>query len=103
LAVPAEILAAATYPLAIDPVVSAEFGMDAPVTGGVATDLYELEVACGGGTCLVVWQDQRTGAVQVRGTRFDPATGAAADPYGLVLATGASQPDVAFDGSNFVV
>ena len=100
--VPATILASARYPLAIDPVISAELGMDTPLTGPVITASPKIE--CGGGTCLAVWQDSRTGATKVMGTLFDSASGVVLNPLGLTLFDSSSGlVDVTFTGTDFLV
>jgi hypothetical protein len=58
--VPAEILSAASYPLAIDPVITPEFGVDAPVYGCQAAgdELYPA-ITWGSTNYLIVWMDGR--------------------------------------------
>lgn len=55
LEVPAAVLAQATYPFAIDPLIFAEFGIDEPVNAATPATQYAPAVAVTGDTALVTW------------------------------------------------
>ena len=105
--VPAEAVASATYPAVLDPSVTPEFGMDAPVYGPAYQDNTEHVSAAAGASCyLVAWRDERYTADSVIAARVG-LDGALLDPTGIwlpsvrILFTGGV--DVAFDGTNFLV
>jgi hypothetical protein len=104
--VPASILAQATYPLAIDPLISPEFGMDAPIVVPAAAAQQNPAVAANGTTFLVAWEDQRNsgpGSASIYGTRVT-AAGAISDPNGIAISpVGASTPAVAANGTGYLV
>jgi hypothetical protein len=50
-----------------------------------------------------VWQDQRFGATAIIGSRIDFTGTNIDDPRGVNIAIDGSQPDVAFDGTNYIV
>jgi hypothetical protein len=56
---------------------------------------------------FLVWQDDRSASsTDIYGARINAATGAVVDPSGLPISTATgtqSNPDVAFDGTNFLV
>ncbi len=103
--VPAAALAQASYPLAIDPVISPEFGMDNPVIVPSAADQFAPRVAVIGANYLVVWADDRNGKEDIYGARVTGA-GAISDPTGIAVSTAPGNqlsPAVAADGNNYVV
>ncbi len=98
--VSAALLESAKFPVAIDPLVSPEFGMDNPVQtqGSRVTPA----VAGSESNYLVVWQDTRADSADVYGTLVD-LTGEVLHPYGLSIATGAgsqTQPKVGILGAS---
>lgn len=105
---PGEVQRDAVYPLAIDPILSAEFGMDQPVSGAASGRQGNPAIARGAGMYLVVWEDDRHSSVTGRdiyGTRVSDA-GLILDPLGIAIcATYDSQnnPSVAAFGTTFLV
>ncbi len=64
-----------------------------------------VDVAWGDGNYLVVWGDRRGGNSEIYGARVDPQ-GNVLDAEGFPISTGsgwAACPDVAWDGTNFMV
>jgi MYXO-CTERM domain-containing protein len=105
IAVPEEVLEKAAYPAAIDPTVSAEFGMDNPVTVSALRFQITPSVVWGGTQWLVVWTDTRVSSTYPYMMAARVATdGTVLDPGGIYLGTGVSsgKPAAAFDGSNFL-
>ena len=104
--VPENILAQAAFPLAIDPTIFPEFGMDTPVAARAPADQQKPAVAANGGTFLVVWEDSRnfaTTEVDIFGARVS-AAGSLLDPGGISITTvGGTAPAVAALGSGFLV
>ncbi len=80
--VAAATLDAAAFPVALDPLVTAEFGMDDPVETPERRSFVSLAGSSTG--YLAVWMDLRNGTYDILGTRIDLG-GAALDPYGLVI------------------
>ena len=82
------VISEAQYPLAIDPVVFAEFEIDEPVAGPVENEQYSPSVTSNGDdTFFAVWQDQRSSYHHVYGTRISVSSGEVLDPYGIAIAT----------------
>ncbi len=108
LALSEEILAEAVFPLAIDPILSPEFGMGQPVTSPSTGSEGNPTVAATSAQFLVVWEDNRhSGATgtDLYGTRISTA-GKVLDPAGIAIAVtyGAqSSPAVAVNGTTFLV
>jgi uncharacterized repeat protein (TIGR02543 family) len=105
--VAAAILAQATYPLAIDPTVGPEFGMDNPVMGLEPGQQYFPAVAFNGTDNLVVWEDRRSSydGDDIYGARVSSA-GVVLDPNGIAISTQRGYeltPAVAANGSDFLV
>lgn len=64
----------------------------------------DVAVACAIGNCLAVWEDARAvTSTQTIGTRVDTSAGIVRDPLGLVFAGNSNDPDVASDGTNYLV
>ena len=102
--VSAETLAIAHYPLALDPTVSAEFGLDNPVPGE-GTSQTNPAIAGNGGGYLVVWQDDRDTVTHIYGSRVSTA-GVVSDPLGFPIASAtgnATNPAVASNGTDYLV
>ncbi len=101
--VPAEVLAAAAFPVALDPMIGPELGSDSPVTGNTP-ETGDAALAWNGTEWLAVWADPLRQAVH--GTRLS-STGAILDPAGIVIdegSTGVPQvPRVASNGAEFLV
>jgi hypothetical protein len=98
--VPETTLAQATYPLAIDPVISPEFGMDNPVP--VPASGLTPAVAGNGTDYLVVWKNLDNEVYGARVTR----DGMVADPWGFAICAGTNSPDapaVASNGGDYLV
>ncbi|MGC4119156.1 MAG: hypothetical protein QM765_32235 [Myxococcales bacterium] len=106
LTVPEAVLASSRYPAVLDPTVSPEFGIDAPVTLPAAVDQTNPAVASNGSEWLVVWRDTRvSGTTMIVGTRVSQA-GVVLDVGGIVIepSTGpAAVVAAAFDGTNYLV
>jgi hypothetical protein len=104
--VPASILAEANYPLAIDPLISPEFGMDSPIVVPASAAQQNPAVAANGTGFLVAWEDQRISGPSgssIYGARVT-AAGAISDPNGIAISpVGASSPAVAANGGGFLV
>lgn len=100
LRVPAELVERSAYPAVLDPVIGPETAVDVPVPGLQYGGFDPAVASDGAGTSLVLWE--WNGIV---GTRVD-SSGAVLDPLGLLIAEtaeNASDPDVLFDGTRFVV
>jgi hypothetical protein len=105
LEVPQSALAQAAYPLAIDPLVSSEFGVDSPAIVSSPNDQFTPRVAFNGSSYLVVWNDDRNGGADIYGARVTLAA-VIADPYGIAISAAPGpqlSPAVASDGNNFFV
>jgi hypothetical protein len=104
--VPHTILGQAIYPLAVDPLIAPEFGMDAPVLGPAPAAQQNPAVASNGTNLLVVWEDERIpgpNGPSIYGARVTGA-GVVADPNGIAMSpTGASFPTVAPNGTGYLV
>ena len=106
LIVPDAVIAAASYPAAIDPLISPEFGLDAPVFLPVGAGQYNPDAAWNGSEFMVVWMDERnygTTAHDIYGARVS-AIGQVLDPAGIAICTSPytqEHPRVASDGTNF--
>jgi hypothetical protein len=105
--VPEEILGEATYPLAIDPLIGPEFGMDNLLKGPAYSTQYEPAVASNGTNYLVVWhEDSGSGAdYNILASRVT-AAGGIADPKGIVVSTAQQNQSaavVASSGGDYLV
>ncbi|MDC0745680.1 hypothetical protein [Polyangium mundeleinium] len=105
LRVPERALDEGAFPAVLDPVIGPEFGIDGVIQGGAAGTQTESAVAYGGGNYLVVWRDARTGTDDLYGVRVS-STGTILDTSGIVISNAAGiqqKPDIAFDGTNWMV
>ncbi len=104
--VPSVILAQASYPLAIDPLVAPEFGMDTPIVVPAPAAQQNPAVAANAGNFFVAWEDQRSAGAAgagIFGTRVT-GTGIISDPNGIAISpAGAATPAVAANGTGFLV
>ncbi|WP_437904915.1 hypothetical protein WME95_42060 [Sorangium sp. So ce327] len=75
LRVPEGVLERAAYPAVLDPLLSPELEIDAPVTTAAVNDQHDPALACDSGVCLVAWKDSRSGSVRVRAARVTPDGG----------------------------
>lgn len=103
--IPSSVLSEAEYPLAIDPAIGPEFGLDNPVIGPAFGDQSTPAVASNGAEWLVVWQDSRTGHFTIHGTRVD-GDGVVLDRGGIAFGVGDStqqNPAVAANGTDWLV
>ncbi len=94
-------------PVTPRPAVGPELPVSDPVYGPNRHDQRNAQVAAFDGTnYLVVWQDKRAGsAAEIWGARVAP-DGSVLDVAGIPIARGvggAAAPDVAFDGTNYLV
>ncbi|HVK65949.1 MAG TPA: hypothetical protein VM694_15815 [Polyangium sp.] len=101
LTVPADAIDASAYPAVLDPILSPEVGMDAPLLVQPANQQEDPAIAYGGGQYLVVWQDRRAYEDHIYATRVQP-DGTVLDEYGIDLGRG-TNPAVASDGQDFLV
>lgn len=102
LRVDAETLEASRFPAVLDPVISPEFGMDAPVYGPSGLAYGPPAVASNGTDYLVVWEDGRGGTIY--GTRVSSA-GVVQENTGIPISSGlrGSRPAVASNGTDYLV
>lgn len=104
--VPASFLQTAAYPVAVDPLISAEFNLDQPVTRPSPSAQFAPAIASDGTNYLVVWHDNRNGSrLNVFGARVS-ASGTILDPSGFAVTTGTNDqwyPAIAFNGTNYLV
>ena len=109
--VPAVVLAQADYPLAIDPAVSAEYGLDNLLVSAPAyQDQIYVKTVWGGTNYLAVWQDDRGGdwsdyEYNIFGSRIS-AAGQVVDPYGIAICVKPwpqQEPGVGWNGTSYVV
>jgi hypothetical protein len=90
--VPAAIVRTSAYPAVLDPVVSAEYGLDTPIPGPAAGSQFSPDVSysgVAGAEYLVVWADYRREATftsDVFAARVN-AAGTVLDPAGIHLPT----------------
>lgn len=107
LEVPAGVLAAARYPAVLDPAITAEKHLEAPVFGPPVDHQEGPSIAYDGTRYLVVWRDLRPGGhYDIYGVRVDPTTGKRLDTHDLPLGTQAGSQDhpwVAGNAGTFVV
>ena len=104
--VPAELLRDADYPLAIDPLISAEFDLDQPSVSAAPSAQFAPALASDGTNYLVVWHDNRNGpTLDLYAARVTPG-GALLDLSGFAITTATNDqwfPAVAFNGTNYLV
>jgi len=99
--VSADVLAEADYPLAIDPLLTPEFGLDSAVPGPSPSTRTAPVVAANEAGYLVVWSQGKTELADagVYAARVDPA-GVLLDPYGFVVSTLAAEQTVCTVAAN---
>ena len=76
-----------------------------PISADPASYAESPAVAFGGANYLVTWHDTRGGNYDIYGTRVSPS-GTVLDPTGFPISTDAHlqySPELAFDGTNFLV
>ena len=93
--VPATVLGQAEYPLAIDPLISAEFGVDQPIDGPALCTRAAPVIAANDSGYLVVWTHGKGDGTDpgVYGARLDP-TGKLLDPHGILISILAGEQTV---------
>ena len=93
--VPEEALAQAEFPLAIDPLISAEFGMDQPLAGPAPCTRAAPIIAANESGYLVVWTHGNGSATSaaVYAARISLA-GELLDPYGILVSSVAAEQTV---------
>jgi len=103
--VESEVLAQAVFPVALDPVVSAEFGIDNPIMGS-QINRYNPDLVSNGTDYLVVWNDWRSArSWDIYASRVQ-ADGTVLDPAGILICAAVnnqSSPAVASDGNDYLV
>jgi hypothetical protein len=99
--VPAAVLAAATYPLAIDPLLSPEFDIDQPVPGPTPCTRAAPSIAVANDGYLVVWTHGKSDTTDpaVYAARLDLA-GNLLDPYGIPVSYAAAEQTVCAVAAN---
>lgn len=104
--VPESLLETAQYPLAIDPLISAEFELSAPVTTPAPSAQFAPAIASDGTNYLVVWHDNRNGPkLDLYAARVG-TNGVVLDPSGFALTTATNDqwyPAASFNGTNYLV
>ncbi|AKT38190.1 hypothetical protein [Chondromyces crocatus] len=101
LRVPADVLAASSYPAVLDPILSPEAGLDQPLLGQASGAQSHPAIAFDGSGYLVAWTDTRTPVESTFATRV-AADGTIRDPVGIFLGPGSS-PTIAFDGTRYLI
>lgn len=106
LTVPSDIVANSTFPAILDPTITAEVAIDAPVNGGTGASATLPAIAFDGVNYLVVWADTRLSSRHdIFGTRVSPS-GTILDANGITINTGAGSqlnPSATFANGTFVV
>jgi hypothetical protein len=99
--VPAVVLAEASFPLAVDPLLTPEFSLDSVVDGPSPSTRAAPVVAANESGYLVVWSQGKTEIADagVYAARLDPA-GVLLDPYGFVVSTIAGEQTVCTVAAN---
>jgi hypothetical protein len=99
--VPDETLAQAEFPLAIDPLISAEFGMDQPLAGPAPCTRAAPIIAANDSGYLVVWThgNGTATAAAVYAARLSLA-GELLDPYGILVSSVAAEQTVCAAAAN---
>ena len=99
--VPSQVLAQASFPMAIDPLISAEFGLDQPVEGPSPCTRAAPALAAGDSGYLVVWTHGKGDLTSpaVYGARVD-AAGSLLDPYGILISPSAAEQTVCAVAAN---
>ncbi|HEU0030831.1 MAG TPA: hypothetical protein VFQ53_09360 [Kofleriaceae bacterium] len=104
--VPEDIVKSSTFPAVLDPTVTAEVAVDAPVNGGTGTGANQAAIASDGTNYLVVWSDRRLSTdADIFGTRISPS-GTILDADGILIGSGPgiqTHPTVTFAGGTYVV
>jgi hypothetical protein len=100
LQVPAGLVDQSAYPVLLDPILTPETAVDAPVIVPQYAGAYDTgAVAFDGSNYLVAWIDGRVRAVRVR------ADGTILDPGGITISSGQTwrRLSATFDGTQFIV
>lgn len=106
LRVPADVIDGAAYPAVLDPTISAELTIDAPVNGPRGGNQVQPVIAGNGTTAyLLVFVDGLFGSDDIRGARFG-ADGTLLDGTSFAIATEGSpqfDPAVTWNGTRWIV
>ena len=108
LRVPRAVIDGAAYPAVLDPVISAEVGLDKPVSGPAWGSQVRPRLAHDGTNYLVVWHDGRDSTASqtnIYGARVSTA-GVVLDKTGILISGAVNNqhnPTVAFGGGTFMV
>jgi len=104
--VPPSFLASAQFPIAIDPLISAEFELSEPVTTAAPSAQFAPAIASDGTNYLVVWHDNRNGAKLDLYAARVATNGTVLDPSGFAITTATNDqwyPAATFNGTNYLV
>ena len=106
LTVPESIVASTVFPAVLDPSVTAEVAVDAPVVGTTGATQQNPAIAFDGTNYLVVWEDNRDSTdADIWGARLGPS-GTIIDTLGIKIAAASgiqSNPSVVYNGSTYLV
>ena len=99
--VPASVLAEARFPLAVDPLITPEFGLDEPTDGPSPCTRAAPVVAASESGYFVAWSHGKSDITDaaVYGARVD-AAGTLLDPYGILISTQAGEQTVCAISAN---
>jgi hypothetical protein len=105
LRVPQAVLAASSYPAVLDPIISSELIVDGRLAPPDTTMRRAVALAFNGTNYLVVWEQKRSGASIIYGTRVN-TSGSLLDLSGIAIGIGPGShgsPTVASNGTDFYV
>jgi large repetitive protein len=100
--VPEAVLTDAAYPIAVDPLIGPEFGIDNPVIVPAESDQSQGKLTTDGTNYFVVWGDARTLPRHIYGVRVTKQ-GELLDPLGIMIATNAFSPVVSSMSNQYLV
>ena len=104
--VPESFLNTAVFPIAIDPLISVEFDLAAPITTAAPSAQFAPAIASDGTNYLVVWHDNRNGPELDLYAARVATNGTVLDPSGFAITTATNDqwyPAASFNGTNYLV